>query len=88
MISDVFNSFDLKVDNVLPKVTFPLWLHPVKIWRQRFLVFSIIIDVFKSICPNFMFNGFHCFSISFLLLRKRPIGRNTRQTLKLKRAKS
>ena len=22
----------LKVHNVFPKVTFPLWLHPVKIW--------------------------------------------------------
>ena len=25
---------DLKVHNVFPKVTFPAWLHPVKIWYQ------------------------------------------------------
>ena len=28
------NDQDLKVHNVFPKVTFPPWLHPVKIWLQ------------------------------------------------------
>ena len=53
---------------------------------QRFLVFSIIIDVFKSMFHDFMFNCVrsthgYIFSPSFLLLRKhKPIVLSTWQT--------